>query len=546
MTAGSIHAGEDGTVTGPRDVLVVDDEAVYRDIVRGVLADTGYRITAARSGKEALATLRHGLRGVVLLDLHLPDTEGLELFDSLQAAGPDTRIIVMTGDLKLDSVVNATRAGAFDFISKDEQFNGRVLISTRNAFASLDQQHQVATLARTLDRGRRFPRIIGTSVEMERLIADIDKLSQSKVSLLIQGASGTGKEVVARSIHESGPRAQHPFVAVNCAGIPDTLLESELFGFERGAFTGAVARKVGKFEVADGGTILLDEIGEMSLPLQAKLLRVLQDGCFERLGSNQPVAVDVRVISATNRDLSSQVVQELFRKDLYYRLAVFTLPLPDLKNRPADIAPLVAHFIAEACREESKGRRELRPEVMRLFLAHPWPGNVRQLQNVVKHAVVVSTGTYITIKELPESFVRDLPEDSPTSSETERRDRLVTTAPPATDSATRSAAGTSPIPLADVARQSLRAAAARSWTLAGRIDAALEVAFPDGARLPSLSELELAGIRLAQRRLADNRTAIAAALDISRATLYRRLQQIDVEAGKRTSPTENGSHGSGI
>ena len=525
-----------GASRAQQSVLVVDDDPAYLELVSAVLASTGYRITGAGDGHAALAAVRRGGRGVILLDLHLPDTEGLELFESLRAAGPDTRIIVMTGDPKLDSVVNATRAGAFDFISKgDEQFTSRVLISTRNAFASLDQQRQVATLARSLDRRQRFPRIIAQSAEMERVLADIDKLSQSKVSLLVQGASGTGKEVVARSIHESGPRSQQPFIAVNCAGIPDTLLESELFGYDRGAFTGAVARKLGKFEAADGGTVFLDEIGEMSLPLQAKLLRVLQDGRFERLGSNQVVEVDVRLISATNRDLGELVAHGQFREDLYYRLAVFTLSLPDLRERVDDIAPLVSHFIAEACREEGKEPRALRPEVMRLLQAHPWPGNVRQLQNVVKHAVVVSVESDITIKELPESFIRDLPDDLPPAANHPKADSANARAAVGDPDVTGSATG----------RGALVAAAPLTSDPAARLDAALDAVFPRDGALPTLTELELAGIRLARRRLADNRTAIAVALDISRATLYRRLQQIEAASRARDSSNQGG-HGSGI
>jgi len=473
-----------------RAVLVIDDNQDLLESMSDVLESQGYDVSQGASAGEAIEAVRDGHYGVILLDLHLPDASGLAIFEQLKGLQPDNRVIVMTGDASLQHVVAATRAGAFDFIVKSDDFVERVRISTRNAFEALDRDHQIASLTAT-GRRQAFPNLIAGSPEMEQVLGDIEKLGPSKVSVLVQGESGTGKEVAARAIHGAGQRSEGPFIAVNCAGIPDTLLESELFGYERGAFTGAVGRKIGRFEMADKGTIFLDEIGEMSLPLQAKLLRVLQDGTFDRLGGTNPVNVDVRVLSATNRDLTQMVAQGEFREDLYYRLAVFTLSLPPLRSRKTDIAPLARHFLKSACREEGKPEFSLSPEVLQLFRAHSWPGNVRQLQNVVKRTVVVSTGPVVTIHDLPEAFTQGLSETLDGEQEELRGGDWGQLGP--------------------------------SLTTGQRLDMVLERAFPDADLLPTMEDLEAAGIRLAMKRLDGNRKRTAERLMISRATLYRRL-----------------------
>ncbi len=470
-----------------RSILIIDDNQALVETIADVLDAQGYHVVTGCSAGEAIEAVRGGHRGVILLDLHLPDASGLAIFQELKSLRPDNRIIVMTGDASLQHVVSATRAGAFDFIVKSDDFVERVRISTRNAFEALDREQQIASLSVT-GRHRAFPNLIAGSPEMEQVLRDIDKLGTSKVSVLIQGESGTGKEVVARAIHAAGPRAAGPFIAVNCAGIPDTLLESELLGYERGAFTGAVARKIGRFEAAHGGTLFLDEIGEMPLPLQAKLLRVVQDGRFERLGGTQTIEVDVRVLSATNRDLTKMVADGGFREDVYYRLAVFTLNLPPLRRRTSDIEPLAAHFLRIACREEGRSDLTMSREVLQLFTYHRWPGNVRQLQNVVKRAVVVSTGPVITINDLPEAFTAGFNEAVVGETDTASWPGLAPT-----------------------------------MSVGQRLDLVLERAFPTEDVLPAMEDLEAAGIRLAMKRLDGNRKRTAERLMISRATLYRRL-----------------------
>ncbi|MSP92894.1 MAG: sigma-54-dependent Fis family transcriptional regulator [Myxococcales bacterium] len=494
----------------PPAVLLVEDNTDLSERMAAVLRDEGYQVTTAQTARRAEATVRAGFRGVVLLDIHLPDASGLDLFHSIRALTPRNRVAIMTAFDDLDNVISATRAGAFDFITKGADLHERVRITVRNAFDAMAREDEVAQLTSTVVRTTRSTRLITQARQMDEVLAAIDRLAASKVGVLVTGPSGTGKEVVAHCIHESGPRATAPFIAVNCAGIPDTLLESELFGYERGAFTGAAQRRQGKFEAAQDGTIFLDEIGEMSLPLQAKVLRVLQDGRFERLGGNQVVQSEARIIAATNRDLLSMVRAGTFREDLYYRLAVFTLRLPPLTERRGDIPLLVAHFVAQASRGEGRDIRTVAPEVLRLFDLHQWPGNVRQLQNVVARAVVVCTTDSVALRDLPESFMQELP-------------------------ASPAGAGSRPVapalaPLAfsvpgNVVRGLDDLAVPELWNSSSpdRLDRALAGAFPDARQLPTLEELEGAGIRLVMKRLGHNIQATARALRIGRATLYRRL-----------------------
>jgi two-component system nitrogen regulation response regulator GlnG len=460
-------------------VLIVEDDPGLAMALLALLETDGYRVRSVHTARRAEAVLRAGFRGVVLLDIHLPDGNGLDLFHRIKAIQPRNRIVVMTAHDDLANVIGATRAGAFDFITKGQDLNDRVRVTVRNAFHALDAEAAVAQAATAQSTASVAPRLLTRAPQMDEVKAAIDKLASSRVSVLVSGPSGTGKEVVARCIHEAGSRAAGPFVAVNCAGIPDTLLESELFGYERGAFTGAERRKLGKFEVAAGGTLFLDEIGEMSLPLQAKVLRVLQDGRFERLGGNTVVQSGARIVAATNRDLPAMVQAGQFREDLYYRLAVFTLGLPPLSERRGDIALLVDHFVQQAARDEGKSVRAVAPEVLRLLELHPWPGNVRQLQNVIARAVVVCATDRVSLRDLPEAFVHELPEVA--------------------------LSGRVPGP----------------ESMAERLHRALSDAFP--GNVPTIGELESAGIRLAMERSGGNLLASARALGIARATLYRRL-----------------------
>ncbi len=485
-------------------VLIVEDDPGVVVVIEELLRSQGHVVSSVQTARKAEAAVRSGQQGVILLDLTLPDSTDLDLFHRLKATEPRNRIIIMTAQDNLDVVIAATRAGAFDFITKSPDLVQRVGVTVRNAFESIAQEEQVAELSNSLMRRGRFTKLISQSPQMDEVRAAIDKLSQSRVNVLVTGQSGTGKEVVARTIHDAGPRLLHPFVAINCAGIPDTLLESELFGYERGAFTGANARKIGKFEAAHQGTLFLDEVGEMSLPLQAKLLRVLQDGRFERLGGNQLIHADARIITATNRDLQTMVRQGLFREDLFYRIAVFSMHLPPLTERQNDIPLLVDHFVKASAREEGKDIRGVAPEVLRLFELHPWPGNVRQLQNVVARSTVVCSSEMISLRDLPEAFVQEL--------QAHAADVQAAVLKTAADEPRLPAAA----PVAELEKL-------RSGSAARRLEYALDLAFPNNDVLPTVAELEAAGIRLAMRRLANNLQMTARRLQISRATLYRRI-----------------------
>jgi DNA-binding NtrC family response regulator len=401
-----------------RQVLIIDDEPLLVELVSSALEAESYGIVSASSGAEGLAILEEGFEGVVLLDLTLPDAMGLDLLEPMNAAYPRTRIIIMTAHSSVTAVAEATRRGAYDFLAKDDALEARVHVSVHNAFKDLELASRVHDLEQAAHTRKPFDNIIARSTPMSELFATLGHVLDSRVAVLLCGESGTGKELVARTIHGSGERAAGPFVAINCAGIPEHLLESELFGHERGAFTGAVASKRGKFELASSGTIFLDEIGEMPLHLQAKILRVLESRTIERVGGEGPVEIDVRIISATHRDLLAMVGEGAFREDLYYRLAVFPITLPRLADRTGDVPVLANHFMRSISREEGKNLQGFTTAAMEVLEAHDYPGNVRELQNIISRAVVLSTGPQLTLRELPRVLVeqardRGLAEDVP-------------------------------------------------------------------------------------------------------------------------------------
>ena len=512
-------------------VLIVEDDPIISNRIARELRDTGYSIEEVDTARQAELVVRSRPPGVVLLDLSLPDSNDLSLFHKIRGISPRTRVVIMTAMEADELVIEATSGAAYEFISKSSDVMRRVPVTVRNAMVALEQEESLLHLS-TLVQQNRFSRLITRAPQMHEVKAAIDKLAVSRVNVLVTGPSGTGKEIVARTIHESGPRSLQPFIAINCAGIPDALLESELFGYERGAFTGAVARKAGRFDAAQGGTLFLDEIGEMSLSLQAKLLRVLQDGRFQRLGGNQEFQATARIICATNRDLPAMVKQGHFREDLYYRISVFPLNLPPLAARKGDIALLVEHFLRLYGREENKDLQAVSPEVMRLFDRHTWPGNVRQLQNVLAHAAVVCVGDTISIRDLPTPFMQeliDLPRELPALEATPPRPFMAVSARQPGTAA--SISGTyEPQPFSE---QALTAAPSATLDEAVvvrlaspdaqvRLDAALELAFPLADDLPTAEDLESAGVRLCLKRLNNNMQMTARRLGISRATLYRR------------------------
>jgi DNA-binding NtrC family response regulator len=381
--------------------LVVDDERNIRRILKMVLESEGAAVSEARSATEALEHLGRpgGEVDVVVMDVKMPGMSGIDALERLAADGkPNVPIIMISGHATVTDAVKATRLGAFDFFEKPLA-RERVIVSVRNA---LERSRAVAELTKL--RRQWGSEILGRSPVMLRLMQQIEKVASSKARVLIQGESGTGKELVARAIHEASGRSHATFVKINCAAIPSELIESELFGHERGAFTGANARKRGLFEVADGGTLLLDEVGDMDLNAQAKVLRVIQTGEFMRVGGEAPIEVDVRVMAATHRNLQECVQRREFREDLYFRLAVVPLGVPPLRDRRTDVAELARHFIDEACRENGLAGREISPRALAALAEYDWPGNIRELRNVMERMVVLCEGD-LDCEDLPDEIV---------------------------------------------------------------------------------------------------------------------------------------------
>ena len=396
-------------------ILIVDDEKNIRRTVRMVLEGEGFSVEEAGSGEETLARLPDIVPDVILLDVQLPGISGHEVLESLRKArpsentagprpaGPEPLVIMISGHGTLADAVRATKAGAYDFLEKPLD-RERLMVTLRNALERRAMAREVAGL-RALTEGRF--EMVGQSPAMAALYGQIAKVAPTRTRVLITGESGTGKELVARAIHRESSLRDRPFIKVNCAAIPPELIESELFGHERGAFTGAAARKKGLFELADGGTIFLDEIGDMSLSAQAKVLRVLQSGELSRVGSETTLKVDVRVLAATNRDLQAGVAGGQFREDLFFRLAVVPLRVPPLRERAADIPLLCQAFAAQIARENGLHNKEFTPEAVSILSAYGWPGNVRELRNVVERLVILSEGT-VGADELPEEIVAEV------------------------------------------------------------------------------------------------------------------------------------------
>ncbi|HET6284770.1 MAG TPA: sigma-54 dependent transcriptional regulator [Polyangia bacterium] len=390
----------------PSTVLIVDDEKNIRRTVRMVLEGEGYNVEEAGSGEEALARLPEVGADVMLLDVQLPGISGLDTVEriaKLKIPDPQPTVIMISGHATLADAVRAVKAGAYDLMEKPLD-RERLIVALRNALERRAMEREVAGL-RAL-AGERFE-MVGRSAVMAALCAQIAKVAPTRTRVLITGESGTGKELIARAIHRESALREKPFVKVNCAAIPPELIESELFGHERGAFTGATARKRGLFEIADGGTIFLDEIGDMIASAQAKVLRVLQSGEFTRVGGELTLKVEVRVIAATNRDLPAAVTAGQFREDLYFRLAVVPLRAPPLRDRADDIPLLSASFLDAACRENGMKVKVISDEAVAMLAAYPWPGNVRELRNVIERLVILSEES-IGVGDLPEEIVAEV------------------------------------------------------------------------------------------------------------------------------------------
>jgi two-component system NtrC family response regulator len=387
-------------------ILIVDDEKNYPPILSAVLEEEGFETFTANSGHEALETLENNDVDLVLTDMKMPLMSGMELLKHIKAKAPDLPVIMMTAHGSVDKAVEAMQKGAYSYILKPFD-NERMIIYVNKAIAMYKVVKENRQLRNAVESQYSFGNIIGKSKGMQDVFETIRKVAPANTTVLIEGESGTGKELVAKSIHFNSSRRGKPFVAVNCSALAETLLESELFGHEKGAFTGAVAMKKGRFELADSGTLFLDEIGELSQSLQVKLLRVLQEKVFERVGGVKPISVNIRIIAATNKKLKDEMMQGRFREDLYYRLYVFHVALPLLRERQEDIRLLADHFIKKYGDERKSDIpiTGLDQEVERLFLDYSWPGNVRELENVIERAMLLCQSDKITVSDLPKEFI---------------------------------------------------------------------------------------------------------------------------------------------
>ena len=490
-------------------ILIVDDDPVQRRLVENMLQRSGFQAVLAEGGEAAAALLAspEGERiDCVILDLVMPDLDGLGVLARMREAGSSTPVIVQTAHAGIENVVSAMRAGAVDFVVKPVGAE-RLQVSLRNALATHALEGELQRIKRSRAGTLTFRDIITRSARMQDVLRTAGKAAASAIPVLIEGESGVGKELIARAIHGSGERRARPFVAVNCGAIPDNLVESILFGHEKGAFTGATERHVGKFVEASGGTLFLDEVGELPPAAQVKLLRALQENEVEPVGARRPVRVDVRLVSATNRNLSADVKAGRFREDLFYRLHVFPIAVPALRERPEDIPELVRHFLARFAAEEGKRIRLVNGAALGLLRGFSWPGNVRQLENAVFRAVVLAEADTIGVTEFPQIAAVASPD-------------LKDLAPLAALEVVASVVAPDPRPDSADARPVLVAprilpAAAETLVL---LDAAGDIR--------PLDEIEGEVIRLAVAHYDGQMSEVARRLRIGRSTLYRKLDQL--------------------
>src|SRR5215472_10820525 len=400
-------------------ILIVDDELVVRDSLDRWFTSEGYVAFPAPSAREALETISQKEFDIALLDIKMPGMDGMELQARLKEADPDLTVIIMTGYASVDTAVQALKMGAYDYITKPVDPD-ELSHLVANALEHKRARREVVRLRENLQEVSPGTELIGKSPAMKKVVELIEMVAPTEATVLITGESGTGKEVVARAIHAAGPRRYMPMVTIHCGALTETLLESELFGHERGAFTGAQYRKKGKFEVGDGGTVFLDEISDISLKTQTDLLRVLQEKEIVRVGGTQPIKVDFRCIAATNKNLEALVKAGTFRPDLYYRLHVFCIDLPPLRERKDDIPLLVQHFLNKFCMVTNRPMPQVTPEAMDLLMKQDWPGNVRELENAVERALVVGRGGEVKPADFSFPFQGDEPKGGRTLDDIER------------------------------------------------------------------------------------------------------------------------------
>jgi two-component system NtrC family response regulator len=391
-------------------ILIVDDEKNYLVVLEALLGSEGYEILTTDNAREAVRSVRESDLDLVITDMKMPGMSGMELLEECKKIRPELPVIMMTAYGTIEMAVEAMKKKACDYITKP--FNNEELkLIIKKALENYRLTKENRRLSEALSDRYKYGNIIGKSKAMLKIYDLIGKVAQSRASVFITGPSGTGKELIAKAIHYNSQRKDRPFISINCGALTETLLESELFGHEKGAFTGAVVMKKGRFEVADGGTLFLDEVGDMPTPLQVKLLRVLQEMEFERVGGTRTIKVDVRVLSASNRNIKEDVANNLFREDLFYRLNVMEIEVPPLHERVDDIPLLVRHFIEKYREDKGKNKIELSPEAWKALYTYMWPGNVRELENVIERAVVLCSGEVITKEDLPDFLLEEKEEE---------------------------------------------------------------------------------------------------------------------------------------
>ena len=499
-------------------VLIVDDDPVQRRLLDNMVRKFGYEPVLAESGEQAAALLTGASSeriDCVVLDLVMPDLDGLGVMARLRAAGSNVPVIVQTAHGGIDNVISAMRAGAADFVVKPVGVE-RLQVCLRNALATHALVDEVTRIKRTQNGTLTFKDIVTRNAAMQIVLRSAEKAATSDIPALIEGESGVGKELIARAIHGSSARRAKPFIAVNCGAIPENLVESILFGHEKGAFTGATERHVGKFVEASGGTLFLDEVGELPLHTQVKLLRAIQEGEVEPVGARKTVNVDVRLISATNRNLTSDVKNGRFREDLFYRLHVFPISVPALRARPEDIPDLVRHFLARFAAEEGKRIRLVSAEALALLGAYRWPGNVRQLENAVFRAVVLAEGDTVGVAEFPQIAAQ-----------------LANGAACAVDAPTVPADGPMPGAMIHEAPPFIEVRAGMAPDFAGGHGAPSApgtLGLIDGVgEVRPLEEIENEVIRFAISHYRGQMSEVARRLQIGRSTLYRKLENLGLD-----------------
>ena len=499
-----------------KNVLIVDDDAVQRRLLEEVIKKFGYGTQTASSGAQALSILEQNQQNIsiILLDLVMPDMDGMAILENLKSKNITIPVIVQTAHGSVDTAIGAMKAGACDFVIKPVSPE-RLEVSISNALKINVLEGEIKRIKRKTDGNLTFENLITDSPPMKKVIALGKRAAVSNIPVLIEGESGVGKEIFARAIQGESERSGKPFVTVNCGAIPENLVESILFGHEKGAFTGATEKRKGKFEEANGGTLFLDEIGELPLDAQVKLLRALQENEVDPVGSNKSIKVDFRLISATNRDMINHVKEGKFREDLYYRMNVFPIMIPALKERPEDIPRLVEHFVTRFAAEEGKKISKIDANVFSLLESYAWPGNVRQLENVVFRAVVLADSNILTVNEFPqiaahvEGFQAHIPEEPAMKKEVE----LPTE--PAMIGADVPIVSNIDIP---------------SHEISDKHHNTLGIpALKENGEVRSLEEVEADMIRLAMSRYRGHMTEIAKRLGIGRSTLYRKMREFGLE-----------------